>query len=189
LSHLPSIPNQHQNTSASTVTSDTSDTLAAQSTNTPSTAPSNPSNPLQEQAAQTGSTATSRTSVTQETETASEARKRKAVSVLQSGTQPPAVRINLPTIPVPEGYVFLSEYTKEQVDANPDLPYYVVNVCADGKTEENKRSVAAIKFQPPGLAMPPAQARQFPLLQRITLVSMSWARNFQLQGADQYIYE
>jgi hypothetical protein len=131
-------------------------------------------------------TATSNTSGTQVIETASDARKRKAVSVLQSGIRPPAIRT---AIPVPEGWIFISPHTKEEVDANPDLSYYLFQVSRDGDIEENKNNVAAIKFQPPGLTMSPAQARQFPLLRRVTMLDMSFVRRFESEDASRYIYE
>jgi hypothetical protein len=121
--------------------------------------------------------ATSNTSVTQGTETASEARKRKAVSILPNTNQAPAIRTN-PPIHVPEGYSLCSPYTREQLDADPDLPYYLSNVSRNGNIEENKRIVAAIKFQPPGSTMTPAMARQFPLLERSVRVGIEFLRDY-----------
>jgi len=75
------------------------------------------------------------------------------------------------------------------VDADPDLPWYIVNVSRHGDFEENKRLVVSIKFQSPGSEMTPAQARQFPLLQRIFFLDVTDAAYFEAHGAFPYIYK
>jgi hypothetical protein len=189
LPFLPSLPNQHQNPTSGTATSPTSITSLSQDTGTPPISKSDTSVTLSAgEGTDHSDTTTSSTPVAQGTETASEPRKRKAVSTLPNTNEPPAIR-TIPSIHVPESHVFRSDYTKEQVDANPDLPWYIFNVSGHGDIEENKRLVAALKFRPPGSTMTPAQAGQFPLLRRIVYLNMSWAVLFQTEGASQYMYK
>jgi hypothetical protein len=189
LPFLPSLPNQHQNPTSGTATSPTSITSLSQDTGTPPISKSDTSVTLSAgEGTDHSDTTTSSTPVAQGTETASEPRKRKAVSTLPNTNEPPATRTT-PSIHVPEGHVFRSDYTKEQVEANPDLPWYIFNVSGDGDIEENKRLMAAMKFQPPGLGLTPAQGRQFPLLQRMVYLNMSWAAYYEADGACQYMYK